>query len=268
MKSDEVVEIKRFDVPPQLSNLSGFTLEPDELSALRECEVANCDMKLSATVIKHLRQEVDWAKPDCQHRVTELVKQMLIDYVKSYLGGGSVAMGQYDDQKYPLRQADEFHELLQNSNYLYEYVPELYKYLEVYPRGELADVEDFIFWSKRKYQRLRPIVCVNHVTIFRGSAGKVQTWIASKQIYANHYFEASLELTALIEEEGNADNSGFLLLHLSRSRLDTLRKKTLPGMERTIRKEMLSKIDQEMNATKVKIEELYRTQRLQGAQEK
>jgi hypothetical protein len=50
-----------------------------------------------------------------------------------------------------------------------------------------------------------------------------RTLIASKQIYASHYFEASLELTALVEAKEPGENSGFFLLYLNRSRLDNFR---------------------------------------------
>jgi hypothetical protein len=182
---------------------------------------------------------------------------MLVDYVNAYLEGGSAAMGQYDDQKYALQMAVEFHELLQESEYLYEYVPELYNYLEAYPKVELPNVENFIYWSKREFDKLRPIVTINHVTVFRRSEGQAKTLIASKQIYANHYFEASFELTALVETTEVTENSGFYLLYLNRSRFDTLRKKGYPGMEQTIRSEILNKIDQELKGTKVQIEALY-----------
>ncbi len=257
MKSDQVMAISRFDAPPQLSDLDGLTLAPGELLAIRECEVGNCDMKLPASVIERFRHDVDWTRPDYPNRVTALVKQMLLEYVKAYLIGGDEAMGQYDDQKYPLKQANAFHELLLESDYLYEHAPELYEYIELYPKVDLPNAEDFIFWSMRKYERLRPIVSINHVTIFRRSHGEAKTLIGSKQIYANHYFEASFELTALVEEETAADSSGFFLLYLNRSRLDTLRKKALPGMQHTIRSEILNKIDLEMSSTKSLIEALY-----------
>lgn len=257
MKSSQVVEIGRFHNPPHLNDLRGLSLDPKEVLAIKECEVGNCNMKLPASVIERFKKEVDWSMPDYQVRATELVKEMMVDYVSAYLVGGNAAMGQYDDQKYPLRVADEFHELLQESNYLYEYVPELYHYLEAYPQVQLPGLENIIYWSKTKFDKLRPIVSINHVTLLRRSEGKAKTLIGSRQIYANHYFEASFELTALVAEGGGNEKSSFFLLYFNRSRFDTLRKSAPSAMKRTIRRETLSKVDQEMKSMKAQIETLY-----------
>jgi hypothetical protein len=257
MRTTQVVEIAKFSSPPQVNDLRGLTLEPDELLAIKECKVGKCHMKLPASVIERLRREIDWSKPDCEERATSMVRDLLLDYVKAYHSGGSAAMGQYDDQKYPLRLADEFHELLQESDYLYEYVPEFYQYLEAYPQSELSGVEDFIYWSKKKYDKLRPLVSINHVTIYERPQGKGNSLIASKQIYANHYFEASFELTALVEASAVADSTGFYLVYFNRSRFDTLRKDGPPGIKGKIKGEVHKKVEQEMNATKAEIEALY-----------
>ncbi len=258
MRSSQVAEIARFSDPPQKEDLRALTLEPEEIQAIRECEAGKCNMKLPAEVISRFKHDVDWSAPDHDERVTEMIRNILIGYISAYQVGGSAAMGQYDDQKYPLRLEDEFHELLQESDYLYEYVPEFYKYLEDYPQSELPGVEDFIYWSEKKYDKLRPIVSINHVTIFRRPEGRAHVLIASKQIYANHYFEASFELTALVEAQSDADSSGFYVLYFNRSRFDTLRKGAPPGMKGTIRSEVLKKIDQEMNSAKAELEYFYR----------
>jgi hypothetical protein len=215
----------------------------------------------------HLRQKVDWSKPECTQQVTGLVKQMLVDYVGAYLIRGNSAMGQYDDQKYSLRMADEFHELLQESTCLDDNVPNLRDYLEQYPKSNLSNAQNFVFWSKKQYGNLRPILSVNHVTIFRMPSGNVETLIASKQIYASHYFEASLELTALIEYEKASEIPGLILVHLSRSRLDALRRAGPPGMKERIRKGVLNKIGEEMRATKSQIETLYKQEQSQATEE-
>jgi hypothetical protein len=258
MRSRGVTEIGVFGNPALLQDLQGFTLEPSDAQAIRECDVGDCNVKLPASVIKRLRQDIDSSGPDFQKRVEAQVKQMLVDYVMAYRIGGNDSMGRYDDQEYPLRMADEFHALLQESDYLYEVVPELHEYLEAYPRVVLQDVEDVIYWKQTRYDKLRPIVSLTHGTIFGRSHGRIKTLIASKQLYASHYFEASLELLALVEEAESAESPGFFLLYLNRSRFDTLRKSGFVGMKHTVRTEILKKLDQEMNSTKTTIEARYR----------
>ena len=65
------------------------------------------------------------------------------------------------------------------------------------------------------------MLSMTHVTIYprrHGNANEVL--IASKQLYATHYFESSLAFTMMIPREGG---EGSYLLYLNRSRTDTLR---------------------------------------------
>lgn len=257
MRSGGVKEIGVFGNPAKVQDLKGFTLEPSDAEAIRECKVGDCDVKLPVSVVERLQREVDWSEPDCQERVEAQVKQTLVEYVMAYQIGGNDSMGRYDDQKYPLKMADEFRDLLQESEYLYEFVPELHEYLQVYPRRRLENVEDFIYWSQTRFDRVRPILTLNHSTIFRRSHGKIRALIASKQIYASHYFEASLEVAALVMAAEGLDSSGFYLLYLNRSRLDSLRKGGPPGMRNTIRNEMLNRVKLEMQSTKARMEAVH-----------
>jgi hypothetical protein len=257
MKTDQVVEVGEFSDPPQMKDLQGFTLEHSDFLAIQECEVGDCDVKLPASMIERFRQDFDWSADDSQPRLEEQVRQVLVDYVTAYKGAGNAAMGRYDDQKYPLIKADEFSELLQEFEFLYDYEPKLHTYLEAYPQSQLPNADNFIYWSQRRYERIRPIVSIDHVAIFRGVTGNDPTLIASKQIYASHYFEASLELSALVKAAEGLDSSGFYLLYLNRSRLDSLRKGGPPGMRNTIRGEMLKRVGLEMQSTKARMEALY-----------
>ena len=82
----------------------------------------------------------------------------------------------------------------------------------------LAD--DSIIWSKIKFG-LKPVIAINHVRIYRrNSDAGPQVLVASNQIYANHYFNASLALTAFVTIPGV--NQGAYLVYENRSRADGL----------------------------------------------
>ena len=77
-----------------------------------------------------------------------------------------------------------------------------------------------IVWSKIKYG-LKPVTAINHIIIYkREQKSGPQILIVSKQIYANHYFDSSLALTAF----GSIPDasSGSYLFYENRSRLDGL----------------------------------------------
>jgi hypothetical protein len=86
-------------------------------------------------------------------------------------------------------------------------------------KSELHLAEDSIVWSKIKFG-LKPVIAINHVRIYRRSSETgPQVLIASNQIYANHYFNASLALTAFVNIPG-VDHA--YLVYENRSRADGL----------------------------------------------
>jgi len=173
-----------------------------------------------------------------------------VDDVREYLKSGNAALGEYHDRKPPLRKADEFHSLLRESPYIHEYAPEFYRYLEQYPDEQLSGVENFIYWSKENFG-LKPVVSLTHVTIYRRKQDPGSVLIASKQIYASHYFDSSLGLTALVELPGA---QGIYLMYLNRSRVDALRGR-LGRMKRSvISRELRSGTEENLRIIKRRLE--------------
>ncbi len=220
--SDNVLQIGKFSDPPRLEDLAGLTLDPVDIDAIRRCRVKACDVKMSSKFIERFRKEVNWSESNYRSRVTELMRQMLLEGVQAYLQGGNAALGAYNDKANELRLADEFRSLLQPASYMYEYVPEFQKYLEDFPHAHLDNVENFLYWSKEKFG-LKPVTTVTHITIYkRLHTNGLDVMIASKGIYASHYFEASLGLTGFIQSQHSEPSRSFLI-YINRSRADALR---------------------------------------------
>ncbi len=220
-KSKEVLQIGKFHNPPCLEDLEALTLDPDEILLLKNCIVGSCKMKATAEMIERLREEVLWSMPTWAQKATEVYRGILLSYVQDYLAKGNAALAVYVDKERPVRLADEFRALLGDSPYLAEYVPEFRSYLDNFPNGRLAGVEDFIYWSKEKFGA-RPVVSITHVTIYKKDSGdRSSAVISSKQIYANHYFRSSLGLTAFATRPGSGGTAGYLM-YLNRSRVDLL----------------------------------------------
>ena len=210
-----ILEIGSFANPPSLADLQALTIEDRDLEDLRECAVGDCRLKLSAAMIERLHKEVDWEAPNYRIQVARLLKQMLVDYVRDYLVRGDAALIQYDDKSKGIRLADEQHELLVASSY-----DSLADLNGNAAKPELSIVENAIVWSKIKFG-LKPVISINHITIYK-QAQKfgAQIVIVSKQIYANHYFDSSLALTAFLDVPGPKPTS--YLLYENRSRVDGL----------------------------------------------
>jgi len=218
-KGDNVPEIGKFSSNPVLADLTGLTIEPEDIKDLKKCKPGNCDIKLSAVSMERLVKGTNWAADNYEGQAERLFKQMLVDYVGTYKIGGNRYLVQYADQRQTLKLPEEFSSLLKESTYVTDYAPELANYIDKFPNASLPGSEDYIYWSKEKFG-IQPVLSVTHTTIYSRRHGNAsEVLIASKQLYATHYFESSLAFTMMIPRE----DGGSYLLYLNRSRTDTLR---------------------------------------------
>lgn len=216
-KGPSTIQIGRFHTPPVISDLDGLNLEDGDFDALRKCKVGDCDLKLSRSAVDRVQKEMDWKAPDARARANQLMKQMLAEYVTAYQRGGTTEMATYVDDASPLDTPAEFRKVMAASPYLVQYAPALKRYLEEYPKGQLAGAEDLLYWTKEKFGP-KPTVAIYHLTIWRDPVDPTRAAVTSKQIYASHYFQAGLDLTALVDAP--APPGGFYLVDLYRARID------------------------------------------------
>jgi len=209
-----VLEIGRFSRSPRIEDLASLTLEEGDFEAARKCKPGDCDIKVSLSAMERLRRDVDWKAADARPLASALMKAMLVEYASAYMKGGTAEMATYADKDRPLETPAEFRKLLAASPYLVQYVPALHRYAEEYPKGSLAGAEDILYWWKDKFGP-RPTTSLFHVTVWADPANPLAV-IATKRIYASHYFRAGLELLAVVDAPGG----GFYLIDLYRVRID------------------------------------------------
>ena len=215
-----ILEIGSFSNQPTLDDLKVLTIENRDIEDLKTCVPGDCKLKLSSRMIERFHREVDWEAPDHQSQATQLLKVMLLDYVRDYLVRGDAALIEYNDKAKTVRLAEEQRVLRAGSSYIYEGLPKFSQYLKDFPKGTLANVENAIVWSKMKFG-LKPVIAINHITIYKNDKETgPQILIASKQIYANHYFDSSLAVTAFVSNPGASTES--YLFYENRSRADGL----------------------------------------------
>jgi hypothetical protein len=111
-----ILEIGSFSSEPTLNDLQELTFENRDIEDLKECVVGNCKLKLSAAMIERLHSEVDWTAGDYRIQATQLLKLMLLEYVRDYLRRGDIALIEYSDKANEVRLADEQQALMADSN--------------------------------------------------------------------------------------------------------------------------------------------------------
>lgn len=256
-----ILEIGSFGREPALADLAGLSLETRDIEDLKECVAGDCQVKLSAPMIERFRKEIDWAAPDYQLQVTNLFKEMLLAYIKDYRARGEAALIEYSDKRERLSVATEQRALSSANGYVNSFLADT--------KSGMQLIEEALVWSKIKFG-LKPVIAVNHISIYkRNSDVGPQVIVASKQIYANHYFNAFHALTAFVNVPGA--NNGSYLVYENRSRADGLEgpfgkikrgmveKKALEGLRGIIAQSKASLEGSKMTATTAEFSTHYST---------
>jgi hypothetical protein len=216
-RSDNLVGAGRLGTPPSPHDLKELNFDRKELEHLRECRVGDCEVRFSADAIERFRKEVDWSSPAAAERAAGLFRETLAGYASSYQAGGNRALPVYRDGKSATPPPASVQALLERPWFILTDVPELRRYLLDFPQARPDAAEDFVSWYEERAHR-SSVIAVNHNTIYEKTDGSLsRIFVASKQLYASHYYESSVEVMAFVS---GAAGDGGTLLFLGRARAD------------------------------------------------
>lgn len=211
-----VLQVARVSPAPSTRDLAALTLDPGDVKQLSRCRVNDCDVRLPAEAIERFRREIDWSSPDRAARAAALFRQTLSSLTASYLSFGNAALSEYANNDEPVRIGESLNQLLLRSRFLGDASPDLYAYLHRFPNDRPETADDFVYWAKERFWHMN-VLSVNHsVVVDRPTASGRLILAASKQLYASHYYESSLNLAAYVE---GADGGSYLVA-LNRARAD------------------------------------------------
>ena len=254
-RTPDVLQIGTFSSPPQLRDVASLNIDEAELKRLRECRVEDCDVRFGADGIERVRREIDWGSPTPRGKASSLVRQLLVDYVARYRQSGTEAAMEYADRAPRLNVGREFASLIDADTITSTYAPRLRRHLLEYPTSSADKMTDFVYWSK-ELVRGRPVISITHVaTAAAMDDSPVAFAIGSKQIYAMHYYDASLGLTLLVPDRTSASPATYVV-YLNRSRIDLfdglfggVARRIVAGRARTLVAEQLQRLQRVLAAT-------------------
>jgi len=216
-KLPNYLAIRKFSDPPQLSDLEGFTLEPDDIKQLKHCEPGKCDVQLPTEAMDVFKQSVDWSAPDAANQVNRLGQNMALEALQRYIQGGNTALGTYRDKHHPAAVAETFRSLLSRSKAVPVYLPELDRFLLDYPKAGSQNIQSEFYWEKVDFG-LKPTLRIVQAIVFRGPRSTDPAYaVALKQLYASHYFETALDLTVCVRDQDHPEHAGFYLITMKGS---------------------------------------------------
>lgn len=204
---------KRIGVPPRPEDFADMRLPDEDVKDLRKCRVGDCVVKLDAEAIQTLQAEVDWKSPDARAAVDRIMQRFALTYVTGYLDGGNERLAIYRDHARPTFVAEEFRKMIGEMPELTAYMPNLRRYLLDYPAAPAPEPASFLYWQTTDFG-LRPTIRISHLSIWETPEG---TAVASKMLYASHYFWTGLELRALVPDPSRGQGFWFVVVNRSRS---------------------------------------------------
>jgi hypothetical protein len=212
------VQAHLFGNPATLGDVQLVDVTADDVKELSACHAGECNFKLPGTEMDRVQKAVDLSGPDARARVAAYARQRMVDYVTDYRQRGNAAMVVYDDLG-SVHSSDALVAMLTDSSSMWRTVPSLAHYLTSYPRARPPGATDAIFWSLDDLPHVRRILRIMHETVYSPPEAPGMTVVAAKQIYADHYFEAGLELLSAVD--GTAPG-GMTLVAVRRYRFDHL----------------------------------------------
>lgn len=213
-------EAGEFGSPPKLGDLYGLTLPMEDLESLERCRVGDCELKLAASAIERFQRKVNWSgrRADAEARTQFL--EMLVEDARGYLKDGPAALPKYADKPEPLSVAAGLDTLLRQMPYLGRFAPEFAGHLAAFPRSRLRGADDELYWAKESFG-LKPVITLNHASVYAPPSDPRRLLIATAQIYATHYFQSGLRLLVLVEDAApEKEGPAATLLYVESWRFD------------------------------------------------
>jgi hypothetical protein len=245
--SDVVLEIGRFGTPPSADDLRGLHFEEYDLDTIRQCKPGNCGVRLSSANMDRFARDVNWNAPGWREQASALWRQLLAADAAAYLANGT--LGDYRNKAEPLEVADEFNRIFESSRYFESISPEFLSYLKRFPSVRLDGAENILYWSKDDINR--PVTRITHLILYPAPPGARRPGlIATKQIYAAHYFDAGLGFTCAFDD----GTSGFYMLSVNRVRTRSLMSFTRSIVRSIVQRRSREAMEGVLRSTKAALE--------------
>ncbi|HST08944.1 MAG TPA: hypothetical protein VLL05_01100 [Terriglobales bacterium] len=216
-KLPSYLALRKFSDPPQLSDLTGFTMDEADFKQLKNCKPGHCEVQLPSEAMEKFQRSVNWSAPDASDQANHLAQQMALQALLNYQQGGNVALGTYRDKNHPAVVVETFASLLNRSKALPVYIPELREYLLNYPKADSSGIQSEFYWEKVNFG-LKPTIRMVQAIVYQGKSPQQPAYaVAVKQLYASHYFESALDLTVCVKDDQQPAHPGFYLITLKGS---------------------------------------------------
>ena len=189
-----------FSTPASTGDVAEMTLQAVDLNALRRCRPGDCEVKLSDAEIARIDAAINRGAHQWKPAVQREFRAIMLERIAKYRQGGLAALHPFHDHDQPVHPRAVFSRLVEHARSMTAFARELTEYLKEYPRVPLPEhAEEYLYWLETVHPP-KPMIQAWHVTIGqppRGGAADVI--VISRQIFATHYVNGALAMTALVQ---------------------------------------------------------------------
>lgn len=209
-------------VPASVQAFRDASLAPADMREVGHCERGDCAVQLSAAEIARVRA-LDRRAPTWSQAVHDAFRLSLYDRLAAYQARGLAGLGSYDDRQPPTDAAADARAIVTAHDTPWRDTAPLLARLAEYPARPAPGTEEFFYWNTGTFG-LKMTTRLNHLLLQAAADPRDRdTGLAgvaiTRQIYATHYFSATLEWRTIVEDD---DPSSAFLLYATRSRVSGL----------------------------------------------
>jgi len=210
-----------FADPAQAGDVSSLALEQSDARSLEKCKLFSCDVKLPADLMAKLRRELARSR-DPEPITDSIMREWVVSYVNAYRADSSEELVVYDDTKRSVRSSEAFRELLS------EPMPagidsQPFAQMLASPRSARPpEVTSRISWEMDRLSGLKPTLEVVERSIYSPSTRPNESFLATKLLYASHYFESQIDFIMVADAESPAGTTEMYLIIVRRQKFDDL----------------------------------------------
>jgi hypothetical protein len=204
-----------------LADLATMRLDPSDAAGIRKCRVSHCSIKLPEREMDAMASALARLPQRDQSTLADsLMREWLVGLATDYRARGDAALPVYDDTRPAEQSASGFRQLLGEDAPMFRDAPTFASYLAESPAHPVAGATSTIFWAVDRKPGLKPILSVSRLSTFRGAGPGAPMLIATKQLYASHYFDSWLDVESLVA--GPAPEPSTYVAFVRRVRFDKL----------------------------------------------
>lgn len=254
-RGSSVQGARKLGEPPALEDFSTLTLSRDELAELQRCRVGACAVQLDAGSIRQVAA-IDWARRDAHEQATDIVRRFMLNVALEYRRHGNAGLPHYHDARRATDVEANALALLAEEEASGRMPPPFVALLRGYPAAPVPPgATSYLSWMTNTFG-LKPTTRLNHTMVYRPQSNGVMGIIATRQLYATHYFHGALETRYIL---GNpAWDDRFVLVMVTRTRSDGLTGVSGALMGGTIRRRAIHSLRTYLRFTKDTVEQRQR----------